>query len=258
MTILWKWNELDTTEFGSAIPLMSQITGTCAFEYVPAWATSSVFEPSLRLDYTRFHISGGLIGAAYSASTVIQINPGMVLPKRYTLCFNVQYMSGADTSRFGVVFGALSGSGGIYGTVGTDSTFGRTGGSGRFRAIRANFVSPEQNYAGNFLAPGSSSLTVNRYQFELNSITCSISGNTWRAYRHTYKNALAADNPGGRGYTFKKEVAVISNIYGDWTGQPNATSIFFWVQNPITSSLVPGTNSIQISNLYIEKHPLDE
>jgi hypothetical protein len=258
MTILWKWNETDTTEFGAPILLLSQLTGTIQFERIAPFASSTIINPTLRINYGTFHLSGGLIGAAYSASAIIPINIPVDLPKRYVVCMTTTYISGNSNARFGFVFGASSGSTGVFGTVATNANFTLQSAGPRFRALVGNTMTAEKT-GGGTNANLTSSYTTNRYTVQLNSLTGGVSGTVWR-FQRTNATLNGISGPGS-GYNWKKETIFNGdgfNSYGNWTTAPLLTKMYLFLQNPLTGGADPTRDYIDICNFWIEKHPQDE
>lgn len=256
MTILWKWNETDTTEFGDPIIVLGQLTGTLALERIPAFQTSSVFEPTLRLNYGRFHISGGLIGALYSASALIPIAVGVDLPKRYSICLNTWHMSGAANMTYGFVFGACSGANGVFGTAIT-RRIRQAAEDLRVRAFNGTDKMSEEFNAVSYevLNSVSNSVTSHKITVDLSSLTASSSGTAWKLSSRSFYD------PRGSAFSKVYNVStklgyVAGNPYGNWTGESNLTKLYLVVQNPVTSSVNAAT--LNMSNLCIERHPADE
>ena len=260
MTILWKWNETDTTEFGAPIFILGQLTGTLALERIAPFTSGTNIEPILRLNFADFHISGGLIGGAYSASAVVPINVGVDLPKRYTLCVNTWYTSASANARWGIVFGATSGAAGVYG----HALYRRLRLQSEYPFMRAlrgtNNLSAEittLNNTGQTLHSITASVNVHKITIETSSLTGAVSGTSWRILSTSYADGQQTGANTFEGYNWNKERYITSFVEGDWTGAGNLTKLYFFIQNPITGS-DPSKHYVDISNIYIEKHPLDE
>lgn len=250
---IWSWNKINTTEFGSgSILLLGNFTGSVTGSYFsgsPTYGRRTV--PSVVYNFSsNFQTprSGGL--------AIIQVNPGIGLPKRYEVQMSYRmYSAGAGNIFAGLYFGANqvtgSATGSFYAScitiseenaVDSPKTFNITTGSiGRVRLAPGSLVQTSET-----------KLCHVRFLVETLSTTGSSQGPRWRV--QTVENSTRNDNTAlHTGYLNNS-----SGTNSTWVGAGTIDRFGVFFGRIASGSVAANSNDVfEIQELLIKRHPQD-
>ncbi len=254
--LLWRWNETNTTQFGTGFWVSgsgaSLVGGTGSVATSVLTSSNAITFPGVKFELSRLVFSATTATPTY----LIPINDMPDLPKRYTLRFSYDSKAAGGTPwAFGFCMGttASSNMSDFYGNViyfasGSNQGFGlKTIQSGTASVFANSSMFASMIPDGN---GGTASPYVLQLNIDMSSTVPGASGTYWRIeMNHVREHDDTSDNFGSI-----LDANIISGNYGSWVGAPEVNKFYLAFH-----STDPGAASkwIGLTNLGIIKHPYD-